>query len=120
MCSIPPARTTSTIPAWIIAIPEITASIPEMHTRFTVTAVTSSGIPAMSAEIRVVFKESTGSRQQPNLTSPMIAGSIPARLTASFITTLPRVARFISLNVPPKPPIAVRQADTITTSFIIR
>jgi hypothetical protein len=89
-----------------------------MQTRFTVTAVTSSGIPAMMAEILVVFKESTGSRQQPKRTSPISAGSIPVLFIAPFITTLPRVARFISLRVPPKLPIAVRQADTITTSFI--
>jgi hypothetical protein len=90
-----------------------------MHTRLTVTAGTSSGIPARRAEIRVVFKESTGSRQHPKRTSPIIAGSIPARRTASFITTLPNLDKLKSFKVPPKAPIAVRQADTITTSFMM-
>jgi hypothetical protein len=57
--------------------------------------------------------------QQPNRTSSMMAGSIPALLTASFMATLAKLAAFISLMVPPKPPMAVRQPDTITTSRIL-
>jgi hypothetical protein len=56
---------TSAMPAWIIAIPERTASMPEMQTRLIVTAGTESGMPAKSAAMRVTFKVSTGSMQQP-------------------------------------------------------
>ncbi len=83
---------TSAIPAWIIAIPEMTASIPEMQTRLTVTAVTVSGIPAISAEMRVTLRASVGSMQQPKRTSSIRALSIPALMTASFITMLPSSA----------------------------
>jgi hypothetical protein len=34
------------------------------------------------------------------------------------MTTLPRVGVFRFLRVPPNSPMAVRQAETITTSFI--
>ena len=108
----------SAMPAWIIAMPETTASIPEMQTRLTVTAVTVSGIPAIRAAMRVTLRASTGSMQQPKRTSSMSAGSIPALLTASRITTLPSAAQFRSRSEPPKVPMAVRQADTITHSFI--
>ena len=96
----------------------MTASIPEMQTRLMVTAVTVSGIPAIRAATRVTFRASTGSMQQPNRTSSIMPGSMPALLTASFMATLARLAAFISLIVPPNPPMAVRQADTITTSRI--
>ena len=49
----------------------------------------------------------------------MMAGSIPALLTASFMVTLPMVAAFMSRNVPPNVPIAVLQAETMTISFIL-
>ena len=49
MCSTPPASTTSTIPTWIMAIPERTVSIPEMQTRFGVTAGTLSGTPTKTS-----------------------------------------------------------------------
>ena len=95
------------------------ASIPEMQTRFTVTAVTVSGIPAISAAIRVTFNASVGSMQQPKRTSSISAASIPARLTASFMTMQPRAAQLRSRSEPPKVPMAVRQADTITQSFMM-
>jgi hypothetical protein len=44
--------------------------------------------------------------------------SIPALLIASFITTLPNVAQFESFSAPPKAPMAVLHAETITTSFM--
>ena len=62
---VPPARMISAIPAWIMAIPEMAASMPEMQTRLTVTAVTVSGIPASSAPTRVTFRVSADSMQQP-------------------------------------------------------
>jgi hypothetical protein len=37
---------------------------------------------------------------------------------ASFMATLPMVAALRSFRVPPKVPMAVRQAETITTSFM--
>ena len=108
------------MPAWIMAMPEMVASMPEMHTRLTVAAVTVSGMPASSAAMRVTFMVSTGSRQHPKRTSSITAGSIPARFTAACMATLAILAAWRSFNVPPKAPMAVRHADAITTSFIQR
>ena len=47
---------TSTRPAWIMAMPEMTASMPEMQTRLMVTAVeVSGGIPASMAATRATL-----------------------------------------------------------------
>jgi hypothetical protein len=89
-----------------------------MHTLLIVAAGTDSGIPAMRAPIRVTFIASVGFKQHPNRTSSIISGDIPARSTAAFIGTLAIFAACISRKVPPNAPIAVRQADTITTSVI--
>ena len=97
----------------------MTASIPEMQTLFTVAAVAVSGIPAMSADTRATLRESKGSMQQPKRTSLISPASMPARLTASRIATLPINAAFKSRSDPPNEPTAVRQADTITTSSIL-
>jgi len=67
-----------------MAAPLSTASMPEIHTRLTVTAVTVSGIPAKRAATRAVFRVLQFSMQQPNRTSSMIAGSIPARPDGLF------------------------------------
>src|SRR5665647_1825376 len=64
---------------------------------------------------RVVFSVLGCSMQQPNRTSSIMTGSIPARLMASFMTTAAMRAPIMSFNVPPKVPIAVLHADTITT-----
>jgi hypothetical protein len=72
-----------------MAMPEITVSIPEMQTRFKVTAVDVSGIPASMAATRAILSPLYGSMQQPKRTSLIKAGDIPARLTASFIAALP-------------------------------
>ena len=53
------------MPAWIMAMPDTVASMPEMHTRLTVAAVTVSGMPAIRAAMRVTLSVSSGSRQQP-------------------------------------------------------
>jgi hypothetical protein len=49
----------------------------------------------------------------------MMTGSIPARLTASFMATAAMRAPIMSFNVPPNVPIAVLHAETMTTSFIL-
>jgi len=48
-----------------------------------------------------------------------MSGAIPARVMASFMLTLPMTAAFRSRRLPPKAPIAVLHAETITTSFIV-
>ena len=53
------------MPAWIMAIPDMIASMPEIQTRLMVTAVTESGMPAIRAAMRVTLSVSTGSMQQP-------------------------------------------------------
>src|SRR4051812_4909051 len=52
----------------------------------------------------------------PMITSPISAGSIPARAIASRITTAARSTADTSLNTPPNDPIGVRQALSITAS----
>ena len=95
------------------------ASIADVHTLFIVTAGTAHGIPPSKAEILAMFKALGGSKQLPNLRSPMIAGSIPARSTAALITSPPSSGACKSFNDPPKVPIGLRQADTTTISFML-
>jgi len=102
-----------------MAIPEIVASMPEMHTRLIVTATDVFGTPAFSAAIRVRLSELYGSKQFPKRTSSISSGATPDRRMASLIATLARSTTCRSLNDPPNEPIAVRQAETITTSFIM-
>jgi hypothetical protein len=85
-----------------------------------VKAVTDSGIPAKRAPTRATLSVLQDSRQQPNRTSSMIDGSIPARLMASFMTTAAILAPITFFKVPPNVPIAVLHAETITTSFIVQ
>ncbi len=101
-----------------MAMPETVASMPEMQTRLTVAAVTVSGMPAISAAMRVMFMLSTGSRQQPKRTSSIRAGSTPARSRAAFMATLAILVTCRSRRVPPKAPMAVRHAAAMTTSFM--
>jgi hypothetical protein len=44
---------------------------------------------------------------------------MPALFMASFIATAASFAAWLSFKVPPKAPIAVRHAETITTSFMM-
>ena len=118
MCSTPPARMISAISALIMAAPLKTASMPHMQTRLMVTAVTDSGTPASSAATRVIFSVSTGSMQHPKRTSSIRAGSIPARSIAPFMAVFPMFHPPTSFRVPPKVPMAVLHAETITTSFM--
>ncbi len=43
---------------------------------------------------------------------------MPALSTAAFMVALAMVAAWLSFKVPPNVPMAVRQAEAITTSFI--
>src|SRR5271165_4314657 len=54
----------------------------------------------------------------PIYTSCMCSGFNPAFSIADFITMLPNVVAEIPAKLPPKLPIGVRVADTMTTSFI--
>jgi hypothetical protein len=102
-----------------MAIPEMTASIPDMHTRLMVAAMTVSGIDDRSAATRLTLKASMGSIQHPYRTSSIIPASIPALFIASIMVTAAIAGALLSLRLPPNAPIAVRQPDTITTSRII-
>jgi hypothetical protein len=48
----------------------------------------------------------------------MSSASMPARSSAAFIVTLAIVAAWLFFKLAPKAPIAVRQAEAITTSVI--
>ncbi len=116
--STPPASTTSVNPVSIWSAPLMMASIADVHTRLIVTAGTVQGIPPSKAETLAMFKALGGSKQFPNLRSPMIAGSIPARSTAALIINPPSSGACKSFNNPPNVPIGLRQADTTTISFM--
>ncbi len=116
--STPPANTTSVKPVSIWSAPLMIASMADVHTLFIVTAGTAQGIPPSRAEILAMFKAFGGSKQFPNLRSPMIAGSNPARSTAALITSPPSSGACKSFNDPPKVPIGLRHADTTTISFM--
>lgn len=78
MLSTPPAMARSISPARIARAAVPTASMPEPHKRFSVTAGTSTGYPASSSAMRATLRLSSPAwLTQPRTTSSIAAGSIP-------------------------------------------
>ena len=118
MLSIPPATTQSASPALIIWAAKLTALNPEPQTLLIVIAGISSGKPDFTAACLAVFWPRPAWITLPMITSSTNSGLIPALLTASLITNAPKSTAGTSFKDPPKVPIAVLTALTITTSFI--
>src|SRR5919106_5043144 len=94
----------------------ITAVRPDPQTRLTVSAGTSMGTPALIAAWRATFMPCPACNTQPSTTSPTSLCGTAARAIASSTTIAPRSAAEISLSVPPKLAMGVRQALRMTAS----
>src|SRR4051794_7878946 len=115
--STPPATTTSYCPAISPAAAKCTDCCEDPHCRSTVTPVTVSGQPAVSAAVRAMSKVcSPTCETQPQMTSSTTPGSTPARSTSALSTCADRSAVCTPDNPPLRLPTGVRTASTITAS----
>ncbi len=102
MLSAPPPTTTSVSPSMMCCAAETIACRPLPHRRFTVRQGVPTGRPASIAATREMYM----SRASPWITLPittwpMLAGSMPARATASLIAIAPSFVGGTSLSDPP-------------------
>src|SRR6059036_1286717 len=114
--SMPPATATSMSPAATACAASMTAFRPEPHTLLIVSAATCSGSPPRSAACRAGFWPSPAETTLPMMHSSTIAGSRPARRTASATTSAPSWGAVNALSAPKNLPVGVRTALTMTDS----
>src|SRR6266436_5147005 len=91
-----------------------TAFSPEPQALFTVKLGTSFGTPPSSAATRPGLRPSPAGSTWPRITSSTCAGSRRARRIASRTTTPPSLVAGVCARAPPRVPMAVRVALTIT------
>src|SRR5438876_7773028 len=114
MLSMPPATITSASPSWMAWAASTTAFSPEPQALFTVKLGTSFGTPPSSAATRPGLRPSPAGSTWPRITSSTCAGSRRARRMASRTTTPPSLVAGVCARAPPRVPMAVRVALTIT------
>src|SRR5882724_4764030 len=98
MLSMPPATITSASPSWMAWA----------------ASTTSFGTPPSSAATRTGLRPSPAGSTWPRITSSTCAGSRRARRMASRTTTPPSLVAGVCARPPPRVPMAVRVALTIT------
>jgi len=118
MFSMPPATTIAASPRRIASAAIAIAFSPEPQSLLIVVAGTSIGSPARIAACRAGPCPTAAVRTIPMITSSTCAGAIPARRSASAITSVPNSIAVTSASAPPNDPIGVRAAPTITASWI--
>ena len=118
MFSIPPATTTSASPKRIACVANITAFIPEAQTLFTVVAGIVFGKPAFIIACLAGACPSPACNTFPIYTSSTKDPSKLILSKAPLIAVAPKSVAGTLDKLPKKDPIAVRTAETITTSFI--
>src|SRR5437899_1507670 len=114
MLSMPPATITSASPSWMAWAASTTAFSPEPQALFTVKLGTSFGTPPSSAATRPGFAPRPAGRSWPRITSSTCAGSRRGRRMASRTATPPSLVAGVCARAPPRVPMAVRVALTIT------
>src|SRR6059058_4385525 len=114
MLSMPPATITSASPSWMAWAASTTAFSPEPQALFTVKLGTSFGTPPSNAATRPGFRPSPAGSTWPRITSSTCAGSRRARCIASRTATPPSLVAGVCARAPPRVPMAVRVALTIT------
>ena len=90
MLSMPPATSTSWLPATSMSCANIAARMPEPHILDSVTAPALLGSPPLKAACRAGAWPWPAIRQLPNSTSVTSSGLMPARSTAALMATPPR------------------------------
>ncbi len=118
--SAPPPIATSVSPSRIDWAADTMACSPLPHSRFTFIAATPSGRPPSIAATRDRYM-SRGSVliTCPNATWPTESAATPARRSASRTTVAASWVGARSFRLPPKVPMAVRTALTMTTSRML-
>src|SRR3989441_1668397 len=115
--STPPAITTSAWPVMTSIEAKLKACSPEAHIRFTLVPGTDSGNPAIKGARRPMFRPCSSTWvTHPRITSSTNLGSIPARSTRDLNAKAARSSGLQSFKAPPRFPIGVRTAPTITAS----
>ena len=115
--STPPAIATSACPVMISIEAKLNACSPEAHIRFTLVPGTDSGNPAIKGARRPMFSPCSSTWvTHPRMTSSTNLGSIPARSTRDLNAKAARSSGLQSFKAPPRFPIGVRTAPTITAS----
>src|SRR5581483_7097356 len=117
--SMPPATATSMSPLRMPWSASITALRPEPHTLLIVSAATCSARPPLSAACRAGFWPSPADTTLPMMHSSTIAGSMPARRTASRTTIAPSCGAANDFSAPRNLPVGVRTAETMTDSDML-
>src|SRR2546430_1523718 len=119
--STPPAIATSACPVMISIEAKLNACSPEAHIRFTLVPGTDSGNPAIKGARRPMFSPCSSTWvTHPRMTSSTNLGSIPARSTRDLNAQAARSSGLQSFKAPPRFPMGVRTAPTITASRIER
>src|SRR5947199_174164 len=115
--STPPPMTTSFWPVMTSMAARLNACRPDAHIRFTLVPGTDSGNPAISGARRAMFRPCSSTWvTHPSTTSSTIFGSIPVRSARARRTNAARSSGRQSFREPPRFPIGVRTAPTITAS----
>src|SRR5664279_2905270 len=115
--SAPPAPATSHSPSLIVWAAETIACRPLPHSRLTVSAGVSTGRPPFTAATRERYMSRASVWMTlPNTACPTSEGCTPDRLTASRTTVAARSHGGMSFSPPPYLPMAVRTADSTSTS----
>src|SRR5437763_4307148 len=119
--STPHASTVSTAPDEIRPAARLVACWDDPHWLSTVVAATVSGRPAASHAVRAMLKDCspTWLTHPPTTWSPSV-GSMLARAMASRWTAPSRSAACMLDRPPPRRPIGLRTASTMTTSVMAR
>src|SRR5688572_10677112 len=115
---MPPATATSMSPVAIAWAASITAFSPDPHTLLMVSAATWSESPPRSAACRAGACPSPADTTLPMMHSSTIAGSMPARRTASRTTRAPSCGAVKSFRAPRNLPVGVRAAERMTVVSI--
>src|SRR3989344_7475995 len=119
MLSMPPAITTSTLPASSESWASIVASMPEPHILLRVVQRVALSSPAPSAAWRAGAWPRPAGSTQPNSTSSTASLAMPARSTAARIAAEPSCGAVRPLRSPWNPPMGVREALTITMGSLM-
>jgi hypothetical protein len=119
--STPQAMATSVTPDPTSAVARFVACCDEPHCVSTVVAAVERGSPAASHAVRATLKACSPTwLTQPPTTWPTWAGSMPLRSTTAFWTRPRRSAGCTDDSPPPRRPIGVRTASTMTTLLMAR
>src|SRR5450830_392404 len=119
MLSMPPAITTSTLPASNESWASIVASMPEPHILLRVVQRVALSSPAPRAAWRAGAWPRPAGNTQPNSTSSTASLAIPARSTAARIAAEPSCGAVRPLRSPWNAPMGVRAALTITMGSVM-